>query len=356
MAAASDPAGGPGRATLAGIAEQAGVSIASVSKVLNGRDGVSAATRERVEELLQEQGYARRNTPQAAAPLVEFVFSAIDSEWAFELIIGAERVARANGLSVVLTESGDRQGPGPEWITAVINRRPAGVVLVFGNLLDEQKAVLHTRRIPFVIVDPSGDPPDDVPSIGSTNWAGGYSAGRHLVDLGHRRIAAITGPEDQLSSTARVSGFRAALESAGVPLPAELVRESTFLYEDGLTAARELLRLPSRPSAIFAGNDQQALGTYEAARELGIRIPEELSIVGYDDLRLARWVGPPLTTVRQPLQEMAKQATELVLRMREQALVGTMRVELATSLIERGSTAPPVETGTARTTTPARRP
>jgi LacI family xylobiose transport system transcriptional regulator len=326
------------RATLSEVAVDAAVSISTVSKVLNGRAGVSEATRQRVEELLRDHGYSRRNTSQTVAPLIELVFSEIESAWALEIIAGVERVARDNGLSVVLTESGDRHAPSPDWIEGAMRRRPTGVILVFSDLSSDHKHQLRSRNIPFVVVDPSGDPAPDVPSIGSANWSGGYQATRHLIEQGHRDIAMITGPEDMMCSTARLSGYRAALDAAGIPVRPEYVRVGEFHHQDGLDRGRELLALTPRPTAIFAGNDLQALGVYEAARELGLGVPADLSVVGYDDLKIAQWAGPPLTTIRQPLTEMAEEATKLALRLRNGGEAENLRIDLATRLIVRAST------------------
>jgi LacI family xylobiose transport system transcriptional regulator len=327
------------RATLSAVADEAGVSMSTVSKVLNGRRGVSVATRMRVEQLLQEKGYNRRGETQTA-PLIELVFSALTTEWAIEIIRGVESAAREAGMSIVLTQSGDRRSPDPDWIDGALRRRPLGVILIFSNLSDEHKAQLRTRNIPFVVIDPAGDPAPDVPSIGSANWTGGVQATRHLIELGHRRIAVITGPDDMMCSRARVSGYRSALDAAGIPIDEDLIFPGGFQREDGITQGRRILSMPDRPTAVFAGNDMQALGVYEVAREMGISVPEDLSVVGYDDLKIAQWVGPPLTTVRQPLTEMAEQATRLVLRLREGDQTDSLRTELATDLVVRGSTAP----------------
>jgi len=144
-----------------------------------------------------------------------------------------------------------------------------------------------------------------------------------------------------LCSRARVDGYRAALETAGVAFDPALVRAGDFHHEAGYACGRELLRLEDRPTAVFAGNDLQALGLYEAARELGLRIPDDLSVVGFDDLPAARWVGPPLTTIRQPLGEMAGAAARIVLDLARGRKPAATRIELATELVVRSSTAPP---------------
>ncbi|MDQ0932042.1 LacI family DNA-binding transcriptional regulator [Streptomyces turgidiscabies] len=329
-------------ATLAEIAREAGVSAPTVSKVLNGRADVAPATRTRVEDLLRAYGYRRRRAEATRSPLIDLVFHELESAWAMEVIRGVENAAREEGLSVVLSESAGRLTPGRTWADQVAARRPHGVVLVLSGLDESQRALLTSRSIPFVVMDPAGDPGDNVPSVGATNWQGGLAATRHLVELGHTRIASISGPSRMMCSRARVDGYRAALDTAGLSVDPALLKAGDFHHETGYRAGLELLRAPNRPTAVFAGNDLQALGLYEAARELGLRIPEDLSVVGFDDLPIARLVGPPLTTVRQPLMEMAETAAKLVLNLgREDGTSGATRVELATSLVVRNSTAPP---------------
>lgn len=331
-----------GRVTLSDVATEAGVSLATISKVLNGRPDVSPGTRERIEELLRAHGYQRRSGGSTTkAELIELVFHELDRIWSMELIDGVESVAKENGLSVVLTVTGDRHSPGSEWLEGVLRRRPAGVVLVFSDLAPELRERLRSRAIPFVIVDPAGDPSPDVPSVGSANWSGGLAATRHLIELGHRRIAAITGPADMMCSLARLDGYRSAMNSAGHAIEPAWVRYGDFHVEGGRRQAMELLGLPNRPTAIFAGSDLQALGTLEAARSLGLRVPEDVSIVGYDDIPLSRWVSPRLTTVHQPLRQMGVEAAKLVLRVGTDPSGPSPRMDLATSLVVRDSTAPP---------------
>jgi len=332
---------GDGAATLAEIARAAGVSTPTVSKVLNGRADVAPATRSRVEELLRRHGYSRRRGTGQPSALLDLVFHELESAWAMEVIRGVENVARETGLHVVLSESAGRLSPGQTWVDGVLARRPTGVVLVLSNLDAGQRAQLTSRDIPFVVLDPAGDPGEDVPSVGATNWHGGLAATRHLVELGHRRIGVIGGPARMMCSRARIDGYRAALDTAGLPVDPELIREGDFHHEAGYAIGLQLLRLPDRPTAIFTGNDLQALGLYEAARELGLHIPRDLSVVGFDDLPIARWIGPPLTTVRQPLTEMAEAAARLVIDLSRGRRPTTLRADLATRLVERSSTAPP---------------
>lgn len=329
-----------GRITLAQVAQKAGVSISTVSKVLNGRQDVAAPTRTKVERILETHAYRRTTRSSQEAPLIEIVFHELDSIWALELIRGVENIAKANQASVVLTESGTRHSPDPDWIEGVLQRRPIGVVLVFSALPQAVKQQLRARSIPFVIIDPAGDPDPDVPSVGSANWAGGLAATRHLIELGHRRIGIITGPEDMLCSLARLDGYRSAMSMAGLATPPELIQFGDFHVEGGYDRAMEMLGLPERPTAVFAGSDLQALGVLEAARVNGLRVPHDLSVVGYDDVQVARWSSPALTTVHQPLRQMAEEAAQMLLRLRTEEPSST-RLELATSLVVRKSTAPP---------------
>jgi LacI family xylobiose transport system transcriptional regulator len=337
----SQPIQPPRQTTIAAIAERAGVSAPTVSKVINGRADVSPVTRRRVEAIIRELGYERSHKTVRPAPLLEVIFHELESDWAIEIINGVETIARENDLAVVLSEMQGRRTPGRSWLEGVLARRPVGIIAVLSELSEGQQALLKARSVPLVVVDPTGEPLHDTPSIGATNWNGGLSATRHLLALGHRRIGVVGGPQNVLCSRARLDGYRAAMDEAGVPVDPALIRFGNFHVQDGTAEGRALLRLPDPPTAIFAGNDLQALGVYQAARELRLHIPEDLSVIGFDDLPVASWVGPPLTTVRQPLVQMAMAAARLVLRLANGEQPSQTRVELATELIVRESTAPP---------------
>lgn len=329
-----------GGLTVAGIARLAGVSAPTVSRVINGQAGVALSTRQRVEEVIREHGY-RRPEPTGPMAILELVFHALESLWALEIIRGVEQVAREHELAVVLTEMQGRLTPGKAWTEQVLARRPTGVIAVFSDLTTAQQAQLAARAIPLVVLDPTGEPLHRTPSVGATNWTGGLTATRHLLELGHRRIAMISGPTEWPCCRARLDGYRAAMDAAGAPVDPELVRISTLYVEGGLRDGAELLRLPDPPTAVFTANDLQALGVYEAARLAGVRIPEDLSVVGFDDLSFTQWSGPPMTTVRQPLLQMGAAAANLVLTMARGDELDNNRVELATTLMVRQSTAPP---------------
>jgi LacI family transcriptional regulator len=330
------------RITITAIAREAGVSVPTVSRVVNGRSDVSPQTRERVEELLRRHGYRRRVARQRTnASLIDLVFNDLDSPWAVEIIRGCEDVAHANGVGTVVSAVHRRTASTRQWMQNLRARATDGVILVLSDLAPSLYAELRRLSVPVVVVDPAGVPAMDVPTIGATNWAGGMRATEHLLSQGHRRIGFIAGPPRLLCSRARLDGYRAALEAAGVSVDDKLIREGDFYHESGFAGGSSLLDLAEPPSAIFASSDQMAFGVYEAVRQRGLRVPDDVSVVGFDDLPEVRWSSPPLTTVRQPLAEMGMLAARTVLRLAQGEDIESPRVELSTDLVVRDSTAPP---------------
>jgi LacI family xylobiose transport system transcriptional regulator len=325
---------------VATIARLAGVSSPTVSRVLNGRSGVALDTRRRIEELLREQGYRR---PAMVAPSsgVEVVFYGLESHLAVEIMRGVQEVVADHDLGVGFTDvlaypSNDRS-----WAERLLARRPVGVIATHSYFTPEQHAQLAASAIPLVAVDPSGQPHHVVPSVAATNWSGAVAAARHLLELGHRRIGVVSGPMASLLARERLEASRAAMETAGLALDPSLIRTGRFCFEDGLALGRELLSLPHRPAAVLCGDDLQALGVYEAARQIGLRIPQDLSVIGFDDIEPTTWCGPPMTTVHQPSREIGAAAAKLLLALAAGQTVARTRIELPTTLVVRGSTAPP---------------
>ncbi|MDR2378710.1 MAG: LacI family DNA-binding transcriptional regulator [Bifidobacteriaceae bacterium] len=326
---------GAPRTTLDQIARDAGVSISTVSKVLNGRPGVSPTTRALIETRLAKHRYRPRSANQEGA--IELVYIPFGSDWLTDVMEGVCSVARELGVGLTVTRWDDHSGAPRDWLEGVARRQPLGVVSLFATPSADDRRRLANRSIPFVIIDPAGDPGPQVTHIGGQNWAGGLAAAGHLLDLGHRRIAVLTGSGQRLCFPARTSGFRAGLEMAGVPYDPELTRAFDFEKEPGDAHVVALLDLPDPPTGFFAQADVVALSVYREAARRGLRIPHDLSVVGYDDLPLAARVAPPLTTVRQPIREIAKAAARLVAG---SASAGPP-MEFATELVVRQSTAPP---------------
>ncbi|WP_336207272.1 LacI family DNA-binding transcriptional regulator [Nonomuraea sp. LPB2021202275-12-8] len=329
----------PRRATLATVAASAGVSVATVSKVLNGRSDVAPATRSLVQSLLQRHDYVAPS-PRGAVGLttVEVQFDTGFNAYSTEIIQGAVEAGAEAGVGVVVSirKSADRTAG---WARDLISAGRRALIAVTSELTARQLAALSRARLPLVVIDPLNLPRTRVTSIGSTNFAGGLAATQHLLSLGHRRIAYIGGPATADCNQARLHGYRAAMEAVGVPVPDGYVQTGQFRYQDGVLGGAALLDLPGAPTAIFAGCDEMALGVMEAARARGLRIPDDLSIVGFDDTQIAKMASPPLTTVRQPLREMGRVALRTALRLAAGEQIDSHHVELATELVVRGSTA-----------------
>ena len=332
----------PKPVTISDIAARAGVSTPTVSRVLNRRADVAPRTRERVEKLLHEHGYRRRGVhADERAWLIDLVFNDLDSPWAVEVIRGVEEAAHAAGAGTVVSAIHRRRSSARQWLQNVRARASDGVILVTTALDPDLHEELRRLHIPAVVIDPAGVPDLDVPTIGATNWAGGLAATEHLVGLGHRRVGFLAGRQGLWCSRARLDGYRAGLESAGLTVDPELIMPGDFDHASGFAGGTRLLQLDSPPTAVFAASDEIALGVYEAVRRQALRVPEDLSIVGFDDLPQARWAAPPLTTVRQPLVEMGMFAVQSVLRLLNDGLLESPKVELATEIVIRESTASP---------------
>lgn len=337
--------GGAGRPTMAHIARAAGTSVPTVSKVLNGGTDVSEATRQRVMEAARDLGYHRRPRRPAAEAgeerILDVVVGGIEGSWISRVLEGIESETRPAGLDLVLTLA-DPEGT---WVSRILRRPSVGVIVV---LVDTTAAQLHAlsaaaRRV--VVLDPSSRPPGEIASVGATNWDGGRLAAEHLLAAGHRTVAVVGGSRAHLYSSARIDGFLTAFRDAGLPVAPQHVVHADWDRTEARSAALALLSAPSsRPSAVFACSDLMALGAYDAAAELGLGIPHELSIVGFDDVREASWASPPLTTVQQPIREMGAAAFRLLERVRGAEDGGAAaalapRIELETRLVVRGSTA-----------------
>jgi DNA-binding LacI/PurR family transcriptional regulator len=344
----AEPATGPvaraGASTLTSIAAEAGVSVSTVSKVLNGRTDVAPATRERIGLLLRRHGYQPGSqlgfgVVDLLVPGLHLRGTAGHSPWAEELIQGATEAAAEAGHSVVVSAVSSA-AEFRRWLELATVRGTHGALSVLQLPRGAELQQLATAGIPVVVIDPAEEPGPDIRSVGTTNWQGGLTATRHLIELGHRRIAAIAGPAGFWSSQARLDGYRAAMFGAGLAVDDRFVCRDMFTVKGGRRQAAHLLSLTDRPTAIVAANDNQAFGVLQALRDLGLRAPEDLSLVGFDDVAFAAWAAPPLTTVKQPLAAMAATAFRM-LRASGSGAAQAHHVELATTLVIRESTAPP---------------
>jgi LacI family transcriptional regulator len=213
-----------------------------------------------------------------------------------------------------------------------------GAVLMLPEESNSELKILRRKGYAFVIVDPRVALDEGIPAVSAANASGAREATEHLLSLGHRRIGAITGPQQYLASSERLNGFHGAMSGAGLQPDPALIVESSFGIEGGAIAARRLLDEADPPTAIFAFNDNTAIGALRVARERGLRVPDDLSVVGFDDSEQSAIVSPSLTTVRQPLAEMGRMAVSLLLRLLDNQRLEALHIELKTRLIVREST------------------
>jgi len=327
---------------LATVAKEAGVSAPTVSKVLNGHGDIAPETRARVAALLAEHDYVPRSAARRRGNLrsLTLVFDTFENPYGMEIARGVMQAAADSGIAVGMDLT-SLSGPGSGWLERVLGSAPDALLLVTTALTAAQRKRVARQGTPFVVIDPLNLPGADVISVGATNWTGALSAVEHLIGLGHRRIGAIIGRPETSFGGARLHGYRSALENAGITADPDLIAHGEFRFEPALDHALRLLRLPDPPTAIFASSDVQALGVLEAARQLTIRVPDSLSVVSFDDTVLAKVTAPPLTAVRQPFAEMGRAATQILQRIVAGEQPESHRIELATQLIVRRSTAPP---------------
>jgi len=338
------------RVTIRQVAEEAGVSIATVSRVVNGHSDVSSETREAVRRVLRERGYpgglrARAVRGDGAGTgLVGVTMPLVHPGYFASILAGAAEALYEHDRRVVLCPTRHSRAREVSLLERLAGGETDGAILVLPEESGEELSALASHGYRFVIVDPLSQVDAGVPVVSAANTSGATQATRHLLDLGHRRIGVISGPEGWAASEERLHGYRAALAGAGVLPDPRLVQYSNFRVDGGLEAGAALLDLPERPSAIFAFNDSMAIGAMQAARARGLALPADLSVVGFDDTSESEIVVPALTTVRQPLAEMGRTAVSILLRQLENRRFEPLRVELETKLITRDSTlsfAPP---------------
>ena len=330
-----------GRVTIRDVAQQAGVSVATVSKVLNDRYGVAAATVDRVRQVIDELGYesslvARSLRNQRTNVIGVLVWDI--EPFSAELLKGAARAIRGTEYELVVYAGGGKGSGRLGWERRYLSRLSGtlidGAVMVTPTVLDVDSGA------PVVAVDPHSGR-ETVPTVDADNLQGGRLATEHFIGLGHRRIAFLgRPPRDLESGRLREAGYRSALADAGIPVDPLLIQAAGYDESDARDAVRNLLGLPERPTAIFAANDMSAIATMEVAMALGLRVPGDLSVIGFDNVPESLMVEPALTTVEQPIQLMGRLAVEMLLDMLAGRELAQRHVRLPTRLVARASCAP----------------
>src|SRR5919204_1263969 len=333
---------GQQRLTIRQIADLAGVSIATVSRVLNGRDDVSDETREIVNRVIRENGYTANRSARGLSAgrtgLVGVLVPLIYPAYFSSILAGAAEALMERDLRVVLSPTGHEHDREVSLLERLMHGVTDGALIVMPEESSPELELLIDGGYRFVVVDPIMPLAERIPSVSAAHTSGADQAMRHLLSLGHRRIAQITGPRGWLATEDRRRGYHAALASAGILPDPALEVEAVPEIAPGRAAAAHLLDLPEPPTAIFAFHDNIAIGAIQAPRARGLRVPEDLSVIGFDDVEPATIVSPALTTVRQPLEEMGRTAVSLLNRLLERQRFETLHVELATRLVVREST------------------
>jgi LacI family transcriptional regulator len=333
------------RSTMAQIAKEAGVSTTTVSKVLNELPGVSASMRTRIQQLIEQHAYvqnhAARQLRKGQSGLVDLVIMRLEGGYDLGIMHGIQDALAESGHRLVVFATNEDEVRERFWLRRLLDQSTDGVLLLLPFEKIGIAKTLIAQNIPFVAIGDRNEPTTAFPTIGATIWLGGYTATEYLISLGHRRIGIITFPLHLTTSRARLAGYREALERAGIPIDPALICEGTYLLGDGVQQTRYLLDQPDPPTAIFAGNDAQAAGVYQVLYERNIRVPDQMSVIGFDDVMYTAQMSPPLTTIHQPLVEIGKMAANMLLRLIAGQQLESNHVELSTSLVVRKSCAPP---------------
>ncbi|HEU5385498.1 MAG TPA: LacI family DNA-binding transcriptional regulator [Streptosporangiaceae bacterium] len=347
MARSSPPGRTSERMTIRHVAELAGVSIATVSRVVNGHADVSSQTRAAVQRVIREHGYPPSPRSRAArsgqtrAGQVGVMVPLIHPGCFAEILAGAVEALYEQDMQAILGPTRHSRAREASLLERLTDGAADGAIIVLPEESDQEFAALAERGFPVVVVDPRTEVAEGIPVVCAAHSSGATQATRHLLELGHRRIAVIGGPRGWMATEERLRGYHAALAGAGVLPDPALVRYADFCLEGGREAAAHLLAQPDPPTAIFAFNDGMAVGALQAAAARGLRVPADVSVAGFDDTIEAAITAPALTTVRQPLAELGRTAVSLLLRLIEDRRLEPLRIELATRLVIRDSTASP---------------
>jgi len=323
------------RVKMADVAREAGVSLATVSKVVNGRYGVAQETLDRVQGVIDRLGYEASLGAQSLRSRRTHVLGILVAEFepfSTELLKGASDAIAGTGYEL-LAYSGGSRGADVGWERRYLSRLSG--TLIDGAVIVTPTVVDTNHGVPVVAVDPHTGP-SGLPTIDSDNYAGAVAATRYLLDLGHSRIGFLAGRGDLESARLREAGFRQAMADAGIEVDPTLVRVGSYIRDAAAGPARDLLSRPDRPTAIFAANDLSALATMDVARELGVRVPDDVSIIGFDNVPESALSTPPLTTISQPLHQMGAEALRLLVDVID-GVERDVHVRLPTQLVERST-------------------
>jgi DNA-binding LacI/PurR family transcriptional regulator len=333
-----------GRATIRDIAAHAGVSITTVSRVLNDRPDVAEDTREAVLEVIRQLNFVPNRTlrpaPSGRTGLIGVTIPMVLGDYFAQLITGITEALYELDLQAVLCPTFHHKEREITLVNQLLERRIDGAIVVLPEESSDELLLLKQRGLPFVIADEAYPLGDEFPLVAAANMSGAIEATEHLLGLGHRRIGLIKGIPGFVATEERTAGHRAALSAAGIRPDPSLEAYGDFRTVEGRAAATQLLDLADPPTAVFACNDEMAVAVLQEARARGLRVPEDLSVVGFDDTTVSQIAIPAITTIHQPLEEVGRMAVNLLARIIDEPPPHPIRLEVGTRLVVRESTGP----------------
>lgn len=332
--------------TIFDIARESGVSYSTVSRTLSGFEYVKASTREKVLATAERLGYVPNQQARSLAGgpsnLVGVLVPTLSNDYIGQILQGIDDELTHSSYNLIVYTTNRHQGKEAMYAASIMNGAADGLLLVAPSISESYLEALHRQDFPYVLID-QVDQTGQSMAVTATNRRGAYEATQYLIELGHRRIGFLAGLPQLNSATERFEGYRAALSDYGIPFYSDYVAQGEFRTPIGCQAARNLLALANPPTAIFAANDLSALGAIEAIREQNLRIPDDISVMGFDDIPQAAVAYPKLTTVRQSLNQMGREAVRVLLECLENPVLDRYQVTLETQLIVRDSCGPPCQ-------------
>lgn len=326
--------------TIIDVAREAGVSYGTVSRVINDSPNVKEETRERVKEVIDRMGFvgnrSARSLVSGKSHVIGLLIPDLGTAYIGEIIRGIDLEMESANYNLMLYTTHRRETKESGYISSLIQSGVDGVILILPRNPAKFLEKLRSLNFPYVLVDHQGID-DRGPAVGATNYQGGFDATEYLISQGHRQIAFITGSMDLGCSQERLNGYQDAMKKHNLAVESGWVVEGDFEQTTGYEGANKLMSLPNRPTAIFASNDMMAFGVMNAVRDQGLKIPGDISVVGFDDIFQSSQTMPGLTTVRQPLEQMGREATRMLLEMMIEREIKPGKIDLPTRLVLRDS-------------------
>lgn len=330
--------------TIYDVAREAGVSMATVSRVVNNNPNVKPQTRKKVYEAIERLGYrpnaVARGLASKKTTTVGVVIPDIANANFAEVARGIEDIANMYHYNIILCNADKRKEKEIRVINTLLEKQVDGLLFMGGVVTDEHIQAFNTSNVPIVLCATT-DEKGTMPSVDIDHETAAYDAVRKLIGEGHTRIAMISGTlQDPANGYARYQGYKRALEESGIALDESLVRVGNYRYESGIEAVQYFLELGERPTAVFAATDEMAIGAIHGIQDAGLSVPEDISVIGVDNIRMASMVRPLLTTVAQPMYDIGAVSMRLLTKLMKKENVEQARVTLHHELIVRNSVAP----------------